>query len=247
MNLFYTPQLNKEDVHFLLSEEESAHAIRVLRMKIGDRIFSTDGNGFFYKGVMVNEHPKKSLVKIEQVIPDPVKQKFELSIAIAPTKMIDRFEWFLEKATEIGCKEIIPIKCHHSEREVIKPDRLKKVLVSAMKQCLKSRLPVLHEMVRFKSFLSSSANFLGQKFIGHIPELDYLAFPPQSFQNILLNRAYVKGNNALLMIGPEGGFSADEMNWAVNHNCTSISLGTSRLRVETAGVVACSILNSLND
>lgn len=246
MNLFYSPDINSDTIHYTLSEEESGHAIRVLRMKIDNTIFSTDGKGFFYKGTIVNDHPKKCLVKIINKIEDTAKRKFNLSIAIAPTKMIDRFEWFLEKATEIGCDEIIPIQCHHSERTIIKPERLNKVLVSAMKQCLKSQLPVIKDMIDLKKFILTSENYSGQKFIGHIPELSDSEFPPKHPEGILLTKAYSKEKNALIIIGPEGGFSEEEINLAISKNITPISLGNSRLRVETAGIMACAIINSLN-
>src|ERR1051325_5173751 len=151
MNLFYSSEINSETVHFTLPEEESAHVIRVLRMKKGDKLFLTDGNGMFYEAEIETAHPKKCLLKIIQAVSDTAKRNFRLTIAIAPTKNIDRFEWFLEKVTEIGCDEIIPIHCRHSERDVIKTERLNKVLISAMKQCLKSQLPKLHELTEFKT------------------------------------------------------------------------------------------------
>lgn len=250
MNLFYCPEINNSQT-VLLPEEESVHAIRVLRMKTGDAIFITDGKGMFYEGEIISDNAKKCSVKIIRPVADSSKRNFHLAIAIAPTKNIDRFEWFLEKATEIGCDEIIPISCKHSERTVIKTERLNKVIVSAMKQCLKSQLPKLHELQDFKTFIASPPTpFLRergtQKFIGHIPELSESQFPPQNSQGQSLHSICKKGANALIAIGPEGGFSEEEVALAVKNGFTSISLGNSRLRVETAGVVACSVVNMIN-
>src|SRR3989304_8559363 len=174
MNLFYSPELTSETIHVALPEEESAHAIRVLRMKKSDKVFLTDGKGMFYEGEIINPHPKKCEVKIIALRPPShAPRPFHLTIAIAPTKSIDRFEWFLEKATEIGCDEIFPISCKHSERTVIKTQRLNKVIASAMKQCMKSQLPKLHELTDFKKFIDTAGRDLKsrptQKFIGHIP------------------------------------------------------------------------------
>jgi 16S rRNA (uracil1498-N3)-methyltransferase len=258
MNLFYCPEINNAQA-LLLPEEESAHAIRVLRMKAGDAVFITDGKGMFYEGEIISDHAKKCSVKIIRSTPDSAKRDFHLTIAIAPTKNTDRFEWFLEKATEIGCDEIIPIACKHSERKSIKTDRLNKVIVSAMKQCLKSQLPKLHELQDFKTFISSHDLTLNpspggegleergaQKFIGHIPELSESEFPPQGSPGKPLHSVCKKGENVLIAIGPEGGFSEEEVALAIRNGFTAISLGNSRLRVETAGVVACSIINVIN-
>lgn len=243
MQLFYHPQINPS-LPLLLPEEESAHCIRVLRMKIGDPIFLTDGQGIFYQGAISSDHPKKCTVKILRSIPDPAKRTSHLTIAIAPTKNIERFEWFLEKATEIGCDEIIPIVCNHSERTVIKTERLNKVIVSAMKQCLKSQLPKLNELQGFKDFIASTNSFTGQKFIGHIPELSDTEFPPQKPAGIPLPKSLDPRAKTLIAIGPEGGFSNEEVALAIQNGFTAISLGNSRLRVETAGVVACSLINA---
>ncbi len=246
MNLFYSPEINSETVHFTLSEEESAHAIRVLRMKKGDKIFLTDGKGMFYEAEIISENVKKCEVKIIRSIEDNSKRNFHLTIAIAPTKNIDRFEFFLEKATEIGCDEIIPIQCKHSERMVIKTERLNKVLISAMKQCLKSQIPKLPELNTFGKFIDAMKNFSGQRFIGHIPELDETEFPSKNPQGKLLSQSLLRTpNSVLIAIGPEGGFSEEEVSQAFQNNFSLISLGNSRLRVETAGVVACSIVNAL--
>ena len=246
MNLFYSPDITADAIHFVLPEEESAHAIRVLRMKKGDKLFFTDGNGFFYEAAILNPNPKKCEIRLVRSIEDKAKRNFHLTVAIAPTKNIDRFEWFLEKATEIGCDEIIPVACKHSERTVIKTERLNKVIVSAMKQCLKSQLPKLHELKTFKQFMNEAKNLSGQKCIGHIPELDETEFPPKNPQGKSLQSLCKKGENVLIAIGPEGGFSQEEVKLAVESGFEMISLGNSRLRVETAGIAACSVINSIN-
>lgn len=255
MNLFYCPEINNAQT-ILLPEEESVHAIRVLRMNTGDPIFLTDGKGMFYQGEIISDHSKKCSVKIIRPIADSSKRNFHLSIAIAPTKNIDRFEWFLEKATEIGCDEIIPIACKHSERTVIKTERLAKVIVSAMKQCLKSQLPTLQELQDFKTYIASVPPTLQkereenpvQKFIGHIPELSASEFPPQNPQGKPLSKSLILNpkSKILICIGPEGGFSEEEVALAIQNGFTTISLGNSRLRVETAGVVACSMVNAIH-
>jgi len=251
MNLFYSSEINSQTTHLTLPEEESSHAIRVLRMKKGDKIFFADGKGMFYEGEIIADNVKKCSVEIIRSIPDNAKRNFHLTIAIAPTKSIDRFEWFLEKATEIGCDEIIPITCKHSERTVIKTERLNKVIVSAMKQCLKSELPKLHELTEFKKFIGDAGRDFKsrptQKFIGHIPELSETEFPPKNPEGKLLSQLLLPTPNSILIaIGPEGGFSEDEVSLAIQNGFTTISLGNSRLRVETAGVVACSIVSAIN-
>jgi len=245
MNLFYYPEINPTQP-LLLPEEESAHCLRVLRMKVGDRMYLTDGKGFFHQGEIISVHSKKCTVKIIQSIPDRAKRNFHLTIAIAPTKNIERFEWFLEKATELGCDEIIPILCRHSERTVIKTERLNKVLVAAMKQSLKSELPRLNDIQDYKTFISSAKNLDAEKYIGHIPELSDSEFPPENPKGALLQSIYTKGKKVLIAVGPEGGFSEEEIAIATGNGFIPVSLGNSRLRVETAGITACAVLNSIN-
>ena len=246
MNLFYSAKINPTLPNLLLSEEESAHCIKVLRKREGDTVFFTDGIGNFYETKITSDHPKKCIVEIQNFIPDENEKKIQLSIAIAPTKKIDRFEWFLEKATEIGCYEIIPILCAHSERKILKMDRLLNVIISSLKQCLKSRLPLLNEMKSFEEFLESMKSFEGKKFIGHIPELSTISFPPKQFNTDSISSMYKKDEDVLVAIGPEGGFSEKEIFQAIQYGFIPISLGNSRLRVETAGIVACAIINHMN-
>jgi 16S rRNA (uracil1498-N3)-methyltransferase len=159
-------------------------------------------------------------------------------MAVAPTKNIDRFEWFLEKATEIGVDEITPLFCEHSEREIVKLQRLEKVLVSAMKQSLKAWLPILHPPVKFNEFVSKERK--GQKFIGYC----------ETGIESALSTIYIPGNDTVILIGPEGDFSKHEVDHATKSGFLPVSLGSSRLRTETAGIVAChsiGILNSLSN
>ncbi len=231
MQLFYISGV--EGNFCVLSEEESWHCMKVLRLAEGDEINLTDGAGNFYQGVIAKIHHKNCLVEISATKPDP-PCSWNLHIAIAPTKNIDRFEWFLEKATEIGIHEITPLFCEHSEREVIKPERLQKVLVSAMKQSLKAWLPGLNEPEQFKNFILK--DFKGQKFIGYCETGDESD----------LHSMYQNGSDVLILIGPEGDFSKNEVALAVANGFTPISLGASRLRTETAGVVACHSIHLLN-
>ena len=230
MNLFFSNQI--ENGIAILGEEESAHCIRVLRMKAGDDLFFTDGEGNFYSGTIEEPDSKKCLVRIKETKVAFGKRNHSLHIAIAPTKNIDRFEWFLEKATEIGIDEITPVICQRSERRELKTERLKKVLLSAMKQSLKAYLPKLNEALPLEKFFTSPS--VSQKFICAMSAGDHLKNNLQ------------KESGSLILIGPEGDFSEAEILSAKKNNFTSVSLGTSRLRTETAGVVACSIVSLLS-
>ena len=231
MHVFYTPNIQERAE---LPEEEAAHAIRVLRLQTGDEIMLTDGKGNFYRAGITATGGKRCLVNILEVQPQEPLWKGHLHIAIAPTKNMDRTEWFAEKATEIGLDELTFLNCRHSERKVIKTDRINKILVSAIKQSLKARLPKLNEMTGFDSFIRQS--FPGQKFIAH-------CYPGEK---PLLKDIVQPGEDALVLIGPEGDFSEEEVAGAEACGFTSISLGRSRLRTETAALVACHILNLQN-
>jgi 16S rRNA (uracil1498-N3)-methyltransferase len=224
MQLFYISRI--EGNACVLSEEESWHCTKVLRLKEGDEITLTDGRGNIHSGRLTRIHHKGCLVEItgtRNVAPG----SWHTHIAMAPTKNIDRFEWFLEKATEIGIGEITPLFCEHSERETVKLHRLEKVLVSAMKQSLKAWLPKLNEPVKFREFISKERN--GQKFIGYC----------ETGNESALAKLYIPGNDAVILIGPEGDFSKTEVEQACASGFVPVSLGTSRLRTETAGIVAC--------
>ena len=232
MNIFYTPDLTGDS--YQLSEEESKHIIRVLRFRKGDVVFLTNGIGDFFKAEITEEDPKACGVKVIETNHAFGKRNYKLHVAIAPTKNIDRFEWFLEKATEIGIDEITPLICEHSERREIKLERLNKVIVSALKQSVKAYLPKLNAAASFNSFVSAVKE--QQKFI----------CSTSADKNNLLKSIYSKGNDALILIGPEGDFSPKEIEEAVKNNFIPVSLGESRLRTETAGIVAASLLSILN-
>ena len=231
MQIFYTPDIAIKPE---LPEEEAGHCIRVLRLGEGDEIVLTDGQGSFYKAAISRAHPKHCEVTLLESWKQPDLWNFNLHIAIAPTKNMDRMEWFVEKATEIGFDELTFLNCRFSERKVIKTERISKILVSAIKQSLKARLPQLNEMTDFNKFITQP--FPGQKFIAHCYE----------GEKPLLKDMVHPGEDALVLIGPEGDFSEEEVRKATENDFIPISLGKSRLRTETAALVACHILNLQN-
>jgi 16S rRNA (uracil1498-N3)-methyltransferase len=235
MNIFYNPLLNPSNLpcEVQLDGEESYHCIRVLRMKTGSMIYMTDGNGTLYEGSVLDDKSKQCMVGVHSS-KFYSKPPVNLHIAIAPTKNIDRFEWFLEKATEIGINEITPLICEHSERSSLRIDRLRKILISAMKQSMNLHLPKLNEPISYKDFVRKT--FPGQKFLGYVEEK----------QETLLKNLYKPGSDALIVIGPEGDFSKGEVQMAVENGFQMISLGNSRFRTETAGIVACTTINISN-
>lgn len=232
MHLFYTPDIN-EDI-YCLNAEESKHCVRVLRLGEGDEVSLVDGRGGFYTGVITVGEIKRCEVKIIRKICDYGKRPFHLHVALAPTKNIDRTEWMLEKCTEIGTDEFTLLLTAHSERREVKTERLEKVIVSAMKQSLKAYLPRLNALTDFKSFLDSCKQ--GQRFIAHCNE----------GEKKRLDEVYLPGSDAVILIGPEGDFSIEEVKLAVNEGFVPVTLGESRLRTETAGVVACHSVNFMN-
>lgn len=234
MNIFYTPDISGNI--YTLNETESKHCIRVLRYKQGDVLTLVDGKGNWYEAQITDPSPKHCQVEVIEVKRDFQKRNFYLHVAIAPTKNNDRFEWFLEKATELGIDEITPLLCEHSERKQIKPERLEKVIVAAMKQSLKAYLPRLNNLTNFESFLNE-AN-MGSKFIAHCDD----HAPRKHLFNLVK-----PGKEVLVLIGPEGDFSASEIEHATQQGFTQITLGNSRLRTETAGVAATQIVNLIND
>jgi 16S rRNA (uracil1498-N3)-methyltransferase len=228
---FYYPDIRENPQ---LPEEESRHCIKVLRMREGDRLTITDGKGFLYDCILVEAHPKHCRVSIETENFRDKSWNFNLHIAFAPTKNMERNEWFVEKATEIGVDKITPLLCRFSERKEIKSERLSKIMVSAMKQSLQTVLPRLNEMIPFQEFISMP--FSGRKFIAH-------CYPIEKER---LTRTYSKGEDALLLIGPEGDFSEEEVQKAIEMGFEPISLGENRLRTETACLVACHTVHVLN-
>jgi 16S rRNA (uracil1498-N3)-methyltransferase len=232
MQLFYYPRITGKV--FVLDKNESAHCIRVLRLTTNDFIHLTDGKGTICKARITVPDQRACVTRIEEVTEVPGERNYSLQIAISPTKNIDRFEWFIEKATEIGVDRIIPLLCKNSERRIIKEERLKKVMVSAMKQSLKAWIPEIAPMVNFESLVGQ--DFDGGKFI---------ASGSESVENHL-GRLYGKGSDVLILIGPEGDFQQEEMQYARENDFIPVSLGNSRLRTETAGLVACHSINLLN-
>ncbi len=222
MQLFYCPEVLQET--YYLNSEESRHCIKVLRKQEGSIIHLIDGVGGFYEAQITIASQKRVLFEIKKSWNETARN-YKLHIAIAPTKNIDRLEWFLEKATEIGIDEITPIVCQNSERKVIKEDRLMKIILSATKQSLKAKIPTLHPSISLQSFLSAKQ----QKtcFIAHCEKES-----KQSLKTVV-------SSDSILLIGPEGDFSRTEIDLALKNNYTPISLGASRLRTETAGIVAC--------
>lgn len=232
MNIFFQSDLSTGINS--LNEEESRHCLRVLRLKENDRINLIDGKGTFCEAVIVCADAKRCEYEIIERIPEYNKRNFNLTIAIAPTKNNERFEWFLEKATEIGIDQVIPIICRYSERKDIKTDRLEKIIISAVKQSQKAYIPELKPVTKFEEFIKTP--FSGDKFIAH-------CFNEE--KQLLKNIARAE-TDSLICIGPEGDFSTHEVEMALNKGFKPVSLGNSRLRTETAGLVACHTINLLN-
>lgn len=231
MHVFYTPDI---DTCPELPEEEAGHCLRVLRLGVGDEVMLTDGKGFFYKAVISAATGKRCQVKVVEKIEQEKFWKGHLHLAMAPTKNMDRIEWFAEKATEIGFDELSFLNCRFSERKVIKTERIEKIVVSAMKQSLKARKPIVNEMTDFAKFMQR--DFQGQKFIAHCYE----------GEKPLLKEVLKSGEDALVLIGPEGDFSPEEVQKAEALGFQPISLGKSRLRTETAALVAVHMMNLFN-
>ena len=233
MHLFFSTQ--NEDRLATLPEDEARHCVQVLRHQVGDQIHWVDGMGAFFSGRIIETGKKSCVLEIEHkefpYQPNPI----EVHIAIAPTKNIARFEWFLEKATEIGIGTITPLHCEHSERKRIREDRLTKVLLSAMKQSIKAFLPKLNPLTPFDSFIKQTINYSHEKYIAHC----HSSSLPD------LKKRYTSGKNAIVLIGPEGDFSQTEIERALEGGFAEVSLGPSRLRTETAGIVACHTINLL--
>jgi len=234
MHLFYTPDIAPTHTQYFLNEEESKHAVRVLRLEVGAEVQLIDGKGGLYTAQIKDAHPKRVILQITNVITGYNKRNHYLHIAIAPTKNLDRLEWFLEKATEIGIDEISLIICQRSERKEAKTERLNKIITSAIKQSLKAYHPVLNEPIAFNKFLA--VPFEGQKFIAHCEDSEKTS----------LSHDLQKQGRYLILIGPEGDFSPVEIDAALHNGYKAITLGESRLRTETAALEACFEVNFLN-
>lgn len=231
--LFYIDHHLPEQDIVNLQEETGKHVIQVLRMKAGEKLQLTDGNGNLFTTEIINDHKKFPQVKILSSL---VRQQStaKLSIAISLIKNNSRFEWFLEKATEIGVNEIIPLICERTERQHFRFDRMKTILVSAMLQSRQVWLPKLSEPVRFNDCIKQIHH--PQKFIAHC-----LPDKRQSFAN-----SVSKDSDTTILIGPEGDFTQSEIDFALQNNCVPVSLGETRLRTETAGIVAVTLARNTN-
>jgi 16S rRNA (uracil1498-N3)-methyltransferase len=229
--IFYAPYIAQTAQ---LPEQESQHCVKVLRMREGEKLTVTDGQGFFYDCTLVEAHPKRCSLRIEQRTAID-KKGFDLQIAFAPTKQMDRNEWFVEKAVEIGIDHFIPLLSSYSERRELKKERLEKIAISAMKQSQQAYLPEIEELVRFADCVTRP--FEGRKFIAHCHDL-----PKKP-----LAQTYRKGENALILVGPEGDFSEEEVGNAVANGFEPVSLGETRLRTETACLVATHTIHVINN
>lgn len=232
MQLFYSPVINTE--LFTLDHEESRHCIKVMRLREGDEVFLTDGLGGWFKTEITDPNPRECILRIieKRHIQNPRSSR--LHLAVAPTKNIDRFEWFLEKATECGIDEITPVICDHSERTIVKAARLEKVMVSALKQSLRAWLPKLNPAITLKTFFEKE--LCADPFIAHCADSHKRQF-------ITVNN---RGRDALVLIGPEGDFSNQEIEQAITKGFQPISLGKYRLRTETAALAVCISFNMQN-
>jgi 16S rRNA (uracil1498-N3)-methyltransferase len=231
MNLFYAPDIALDPT---LSEEESGHAVRVLRMREGEELTVIDGQGHFYRSEITSAHPKHCSVQVLEVTDEP-QRPYRVELAVAPTKNLDRMEWLMEKSVEMGLDRFIPLKCRFSERKELKPERMERIAISAMKQSLKATLPELSPMTDIMDFLSEP--FEGQKFIAHCYK---------DSERLLLSREVKPGTAVRILIGPEGDFSPEEVEKALAVGYRPISLGDCRLRTETAALCACHTVHVIN-
>jgi 16S rRNA (uracil1498-N3)-methyltransferase len=226
MQLFYNPNIDETTETFSFDKEESRHIIKVLRKKDSDILHVTNGLGLLFETEITLASDNKCIVEVLSIKKSPEPQ-FRLHLAVAPTKMNDRFEWFLEKATEIGIQEITPVFCDRSERKVVNKERFEKIILSAMKQSNETFLPKLNEAISFKEFIKQKNE--GLQLIAHCEETD-----KKSLKEVLK-----PNENVTLLIGPEGDFSEKEIILALENNFQPVTLGNTRLRTETAAVVAC--------
>jgi len=234
MQIFYHSKINVNDTDLIVSGSEHHHLNKVLRKKINDKVYLTNGNGYLFEATINNINPKSTHLKILNSKKES-SMDYSLNIAIAPTKKIDKFEWFLEKAIEIGVSSITPLICKYNERKSLNYTRLNKIAVSAMKQSLQTYLPKIEPIVNIKEYIES--NQCKQKYIAHC----------KNFKKLHLSKIIKNRTNSSIIIGPEGGFTDDEINLAMDYNFIPVSLGNNRLRTETAGIVACQTFSDVNN
>lgn len=235
MEIFYSQDIR--DNIITLGEEESRHCIKVLRYRNGDEINIIDGEGRFFRCRLISDSPLNAEAGIISSIPDWGGHPYRLEMAVCPTKNMDRYEWFAEKACEIGVDSIVPVIGEHSERKTLKPERLRKILLSATKQSLKGKIPVLHDTISVTDYITSEKENAGRlKLIAY-------CFEDGSLPRISVREAldsHPGFGNISILIGPEGDFSKDEAMLAIRHGFIPVHLGASRLRTETAALVAVS-------
>jgi 16S rRNA (uracil1498-N3)-methyltransferase len=233
MQIFYVPDIKGNTC--VMDENESRHSIRVLRMSKGDKLNLVDGNGTLFEGIISDPNPSGCGITITRVTRNFEKRNYRLHIAISPIKNQERFEWFIEKSVEIGVDEITPLICRNTEKPGIKRDRLYNIIISAMKQSIKAFKPVLNEPADFAKFIYSDLS--GIKMIAHCNP---------SFSRKKIDKVYEKDRDAVILIGPEGDFSEEELTLAIKNDFRSVHLGNSRLRTETAGIAACHSVYFIN-
>jgi 16S rRNA (uracil1498-N3)-methyltransferase len=236
MQLFYHPEALQINQELAFDKDESRHIVKVLRKQAGDKLQLTNGKGDFFTSEIIDAHHNKCVIQLlDKETPEPLP--YYLHLAVAPTKLNDRYEWFLEKAVEIGVNEITPIICDHSERTIIKEERYEKIILSATKQSLKAELPKLNRAVSFTDFIKIHSSSVTNKYIAHCAPGE-----KNSLKESLKPKEQI-----LILIGPEGDFSEKEITLAIENGFSPVSLGTSRLRTETAAVVACHSVAFVNE
>ena len=228
---FYTEEIKITDQEFILNEETSKHVAQVLRMQIGEQLLLTDGKGNLFTAEIINDNRKKCIVKIVALLVTPPSE-IKNTIAISLVKNTNRFEWFVEKATELGISTIIPLLCNRTEKQHFKQERMKSILISAMLQSQQTWLPDLKEPSKIGEIIKLSG--AAQKFIAHCEEGEF----KQALTHQLINDF----TERIILVGPEGDFTSDEITAALKHNFIPVALGNTRLRTETAGVVAATLL-----
>lgn len=233
MYIFYAPDV-KSDI-YILGEKESKHSVRVLRMRKGDQVRLIDGGGNLYEGIIREADPKRCIVEVSNVIHGFEKRDYSLHIAISPLKNPDRFEWFVEKCVELGTDEITPLICRNTEKPDVRHERMSNIIISAMKQSLRAKVTKLNDTFEFKNFIRKELK--GNLMIAHCNN---------NIKRYGIGDIYVKGENAVILIGPEGDFSHDEIAAAADRGYRSVHLGPGRLRTETAGIAACHSIYFIN-
>lgn len=234
MQLFFNPDLSENSSQVSFTKDECKHIVKVLRKSVGDELHITNGNGWLFTAKILSSDLKSCHAQVVSKTLQP-KKPYQLHLAVAPTKMNDRFEWFLEKATEIGIDTITPIICEHSERKIINLDRFGKILQSAIKQSNTCYLPKLNDIIPFRDFINHE--FKGQRFIAHCYETDKKSLKHELKAN----------SDVIILIGPEGDFSVKEIEMAIQNKFITVTLGETRLRTETAAIVACHSVAFVNE